>query len=247
MQFYDYIYRNSIIHKLDPRTKMLWLLGLSFIVFLTENKTLILGTFALTILFVLLSKLPLRAVWNSSKVFIVLFTIGYIILFSLLLWNIKNGVIDGIFFSMKFLVLIISSIIFAMSTSPRDLMLSLTKIKVPYEIAFMLTLAIRFVPVITREINHVINAQKARAHKIMFSLKHPIKSIQTTFPILIPTFHLLLIKAFDLSLSIEARAFRAKKERTYPPRLKFKIKDYVAILILIICFALFYGWLQIRI
>ena len=241
MQFYDYIYRDSIIHKLDPRTKMLWLLVLSFIVFLTENKVLILGTFALTILFVLLSKLPLRAVWNSSKVFIVLFTIGYVILFSLLLWDLKKGAIEGVFFSAKFLVLIISSIIFAMSTSPRDLMLSLTKMKVPYEIAFMLTLAIRFVPVITREINHVINAQKARAHKIIFSLRHPFASVRSAFPILIPTFHLLLIKAFDLSLSIEARAFRAKKERTYPPRLKFKFNDYVAIVIAILCFVVFSG------
>ncbi len=93
-----------------------------------------------------------------------------------------------------------------------------------------------FVPVITREINHVINAQKARAHKIKFSLNRPIESLQTFFPIIIPTFNLLLNKAFDLSLSIEARAFRAKKERTYPPRLKFKIQDYVAIIILISLF-----------
>ncbi len=236
MQFYDYIYRDSLIHKLDPRTKMLWLLGLSFIVFLTENKELILGTFALTILFVLFSKLPLQTVWNSSKIFIVLFTIGYVILFSLLLWDWKKGFVDGIFFSIKFLVLIISSIVFAMSTSPRDLMLSLTKLKIPYELAFMLTLAIRFVPVINREINHVIDAQKARAHKIVFSFNKPIKSMQTFFPILIPTFHILLIKSFDLSLSIEARAFRAKKYRTYPPRLKFKIKDYVAMILLIIIF-----------
>ena len=242
MQFYDYIYRDSVIHKLDHRTKMLWLLALSFIVFLTESKPLIIGTFILTIIFVLLSKLPLRAVWNSSKVFIVLFTVGYVILFSLLLWDLNKGAIEGIFFSIKFLVLIISSIIFAMSTSPRDLMLSLTKIKVPYEIAFMLTLAIRFVPVITREINHVINAQKARAHKIMFSFRDPLGSMRSAFPILIPTFHLLLIKAFDLSLSIEARAFRAKKERTYPPRLKFKFNDYVAILALVLAFRYISGW-----
>lgn len=243
MQFYDYIFRNSVIHKLDPRTKILWLLGLSFIVFLTENKTLILGVFALTILAVFLSKLPLSAVWNSSKIFIVLFTIGYVMLFSLLLWDLKKGIVEGVFFSIKFLVLIISSIIFTMSTSPRDLMLSLTKLKVPYELAFMLTLAIRFVPVIAREISHVIDAQKARAHKIAFSFKNPIRSMQTFFPILIPTFHILLIKAFDLSLSIEARAFRAKKQRTYPPRLKFKINDYVAVILLI----LLIGYMKLKI
>ena len=171
MQFYDYIYRNSIVHKLDPRTKIAWLVGLSFLVFLTNSKKSILFMLGLVLLIVFLSKLPLRNVWQSSKVFIIFFTIANVILFSLLLWSVKQGVIDGIFFSIKFLVLIISSIVFAMSTSPRDLMLSLTKMKVPYELAFMLTLAIRFVPVITREINHVIDAQKARAHKIKFSLR----------------------------------------------------------------------------
>lgn len=242
MQFYDYIYRDSVIHKLDPRIKILWLLGLSFLVFIVNDKISILSIFGLVLITILLSKLPLKAVWNSSKVFIVLFTVSYIILFSLLLWDFKKGAVDGIFFSIKFLVLILSSIVFAMSTSPRDLMLSLVKIKVPYELAFMLTLAIRFVPVITREINHVIDAQKARAHRIKFSIFKPVDSMQTFFPILIPTFHLLLIKAFDLSLSIEARAFRAKPKRTYPPRLKFKFKDYVALILLVIIFGYFSGY-----
>ncbi len=244
MQFYDYIYRDSVIHKLDPRTKILWLLVLSFLVFIVTDKYFVLEIFGIVILTILLSKLPLKSVWNSSKIFIILFTISYIILFSLLLWDFKKGAVEGVFFSIKFLVLILSSIVFAMSTSPRDLMLSLTKMKVPYELAFMLTLAIRFVPVITREINHVIDAQKARAHKIKFSILKPIASMQTFLPILIPTFHLLLIKAFDLSLSIEARAFRAKPRRTYPPRLKFKFKDYVALILLIVVFVYFAGYLS---
>lgn len=234
MQFYDYIYRDSAIHKLDPRTKLAWLVGLSFLVFMTDSKIAVAGLFVVVLFSILLSKLPLKQIWASSKMFIVLFPIVYMILFSLLLWDARKGVVDGLFFAIKFLVLILSSIVFAMSTSPRDFMLSLTKLKMPYELAFMLTLAIRFVPVITREINQVIAAQKARAHRIRFSFKEPIQSIQTFFPILIPTFHLLLIKSFDLSLSIEARAFRAKPNRTFPPRLKLKMIDWVAIMLLLV-------------
>lgn len=236
MQFYDYIYRDSIIHKLDPRTKIAWLVGLTFLVFIATQNLIVLLTFIMVVLTIFLSRLPIKSVWQSSKIFLVGFTIASMILFSLLLWNLQKGMIDGFFFSLKFNVLILSSVVFAMSTSPRDLMLSLVKIKVPFELAFMITLAIRFVPVITREINHVISAQKARAHKIKFSLKKPIESLQSFFPIIIPTFNLLLNKAFDLSLSIEARAFRAKKIRTYPPRLKFKAKDYIAIIILMALF-----------
>lgn len=234
MQFYDYIYRDSLIHKLDPRTKLAWLAVLSLLVFLTNSKLKVTGLFLVILLALMISRLPVKNVWNSSKLLVTLFIIAYILLFSLLLWDFKKGIVDGVFFSLKFFVLIIGSIIFAMSTSPRDLMLSLTKMKIPYEFAFMLTIAIRFIPVITRELRHVIDAQKARGHKITFSFFHPLSSLQTFVPILIPTFHLLLLKSFDLSLSVEARAFRAKKQRTYPPRLKFKKKDYASIALLLL-------------
>lgn len=242
MQFYDYIYRDSVIHALDPRTKLAWLFGLSLLVFLTDNPAYILGVAAFVVVAVVLSKLPLKAVWDATKVFVVGFTVAYMALFSLLLWDVQQGVTDGFFFSMKFLVLIVSSVVFAMSTSPRDLMLSLTKLKVPFEFAFMLTLAIRFVPVITREINHVINAQKTRGHTVSFSLRRPVESLKTFLPVLIPTFHLLLIKAFNLSLSIEARAFRAKETRTYPPRLSFGVADYASLILLLIVFPVVAGW-----
>lgn len=128
-----------------------------------------------------------------------------------------------------------------MSTSPRELISSLVKMKIPFEIAFMLTLAIRFVPVITREFNQVIDAQKARAHKIKLSIRHPIESAKTFMPILIPTLILLFKKSLDLSMSIESRGFRAMKTRTYSPRLRLKGIDYMAILLLIIIFLLFYS------
>jgi energy-coupling factor transport system permease protein len=241
MQFYDFIYRDSIIHKLDPRTKLLWVIFLTFIVFAVKSSLVILSIFAFVIICIFLAKLPLRAVWTSSKIFVIGFTIAYIVLFSLLLWNLKQGIAGGLLFSIKFLIIILSTIIFSMSTSPRELVSSLVKLKVPYEIAFMLTLAIRFVPVITKEFNHVIEAQKARAHKIRFSVRHPIESAKTFIPILIPTLMILFKKSLDLSLSIEARAFRASNKRTSPPRLKLKIKDYLAILVLIIGIIIFWN------
>ena len=237
--FYDFIYRDSIIHKLDPRTKLLWVVMLTFLVFMTSNPYITIGTFAFVIFLIALAKLPAKAVWDSSKLFVVGFTIAYIVLFSLLLWDIKQGIIGGLLFSIKFLIIILSTIVFAMSTSPRELISSLVKMKVPFEIAFMLTLAIRFVPVITREFNQVIDAQKARAHKISLSIKHPLESAKSFVPIIIPTLMLLFKKALDLSISIEARAFRALEKRTYPPRLKFKFADYIAIILLIVLFTIF--------
>jgi len=239
MQFYDFIYRDSIIHKLDPRTKILWVIMLTLSVFMTSNSYLIIGIFLFIISCIFLAKLPLKAVWVSSRIFVIGFSIAYVVLFSLLLWNLKQGVIDGLLFSIKFLIIILSTIIFSMSTSPRDLISSLIKLKIPYEIAFMLTLAIRFVPVITKEFNHVIEAQQARAHKIKFSIIKPIESAKSFIPIIIPTLMILFKKSLDLAMSIESRAFRASKQRTFPPRLKLKVLDYSVILLLIILFWLF--------
>ena len=195
MQFYDFIYRDSVIHKLDPRTKILWVIALTFLVFMTDSPLIIISTFIFVILTIFISKLPLKAVWDSSKIFVVGFTIAYVVLFSLLLWDFKQGILGGLLFSTKFLVIILSTVVFAMSTSPRDFISSLIKLKIPYEIAFMLTLAIRFVPVITKEFNHVINAQKARAHKLKFSLIHPILMVKSFVPILIPTLMILFKKS----------------------------------------------------
>lgn len=236
MQFYDFIYRNSLVHKLDPRTKILWVIALTFAVFMTKNNFVVLGIFVFTILTIFLAKLPLNAVWKSSRIFVIGFTISYVVLFSLLLGNLKEGIIGGVMFSIKFLIIILSTIVFAMSTSPRDLISSLIKLKMPFELAFMLTLAIRFVPVITREFNQVIDAQKARAHKMRFSLFHPVASAKSFIPILIPTLMILFKKSLDLSMSIESRAFRASEKRTSSPRIKLKIKDYVAVIFLIIFF-----------
>lgn len=90
----------------------------------------------------------------------------------------------------------------------------------------MLTIAIRFIPIIAKEINNVINAQRARAYELVFSLRHPIKSVQNFIPILIPVLMLLLKRSQELSLSINSRAFRAKDKITYPKRLKFKLGDW---------------------
>jgi energy-coupling factor transport system permease protein len=121
------------------------------------------------------------------------------------------------------------------------LLLALTKLKVPYAFAFMLTIAIRFIPVIAKEINAVINAQRARAYEIAFSLRHPIRSMEKFVPILIPTLMLLLKRSHELALSIDSRAFRAKKKITYPKRLRFKVSDFAfsMFIIGILAFVLF--------
>ena len=226
MKFYEYIHRDSIIHKLDPRAKLIWLVVFSFLVFLTSNPYIIIVTLIFTLFIGIIAKLPAKQIWDSTKIFVVLMPIGYIILYLFLVGINFNALFGGLIFTAKFLVLIFAAVIFTMTTSARDLLLGLTKLKIPYSFAFMLTIAIRFIPIIAKEINNVIDAQRARAYEFIFSIKHPVKSVQNFIPILIPVLMLLLKRSQELSLSIDSRAFRAKDKITYPKRLKFKFMDW---------------------
>ena len=225
MKIYEYVHRDSLIHRLDPRSKLVWLVVFSALVFMTSDAKIIAMLLILTLLVALAAKLPKKLLWNNTKIFVVLMPVGYILLYFLLLGITMGAFVGGLVFSAKFLVLIFSAVIFTMTTSARDLLLALTKLRVPYSFAFMLTIAIRFIPVISNEINNVINAQRARAYEINFSFIHPVKSVQNFIPIIIPVLMLLLKRSHELSLSIDSRAFRANKKMTYPKKLRFGLED----------------------
>jgi energy-coupling factor transport system permease protein len=238
MKFYQYINRDSFIHRLDPRAKLLWLLVFSSIVFIASDSAIVLGIFGATLLMGALAKLPRDQIWESTKYFVTLMPIAYMILYFALLGISMQALWESLIFSAKFLVLIFASVIFTMTTSTRDLMLSLGKLRIPQSFVFMLTVAIRFIPVIMAEINNVIYAQKVRAYNPELSLRHPIESMKRFVPILIPVLMLLLKRANELALSVESRAFLANKKMTYPERLRFGIVDAAFSVILIMIFAL---------
>lgn len=233
MKIYEYVHRDSLIHRLDPRSKLVWLVTFSALVFMASDAQSTVFLLVLTLLVALAAKLPKKQLWNNTKIFVILMPVAYILLYFLLLGINVEAFVGGLVFSAKFLVLIFSAVIFTMTTSARDLLLALTKLKVPYSFAFMLTIAIRFIPVISNEINNVINAQRARAYELNFSFKSPLRSVQNFIPIIIPVLMLLLKRSHELSLSIDSRAFRANK-MTYPERLKFGLEDCLFLLFIVI-------------
>lgn len=228
MKFYEYIYRDSFIHRLDPRVKLVWLFVFSAAVFLTSRPWAVTAIFLSCILVGILAKLPQRQIWESVKIFVIAMPIAYTLLYFALLGASWNALFNALVFAEKFLVMILASVIFTMTTSARDLLLSLVKVKVPYIFAFMLTIAIRFIPIIFKEINNVVNAQKARAHEFVFTLFNPVATVKSFIPIIIPVFMLLLKRSFELSLSISSRGFGAQKKITYPERLEFGFNEFFA-------------------
>ncbi len=115
--------------------------------------------------------------------------------------------------------------IYFQTTSPEDLSESLMSIKIPYSLAFSLSLAFRFVPTMAKETQIIIDAQKSRGHKI--EKGGPFKQIQNLKPLLIPLLMNSIRRAFNVAEALETRAFGlAKNPQPYHP-LVFGKKDWI--------------------
>jgi energy-coupling factor transport system permease protein len=137
------------------------------------------------------------------------------------------GLARGLSISVRFLVIIFSSMLFVSVTDPTLLAHSLTKLGIPYRYSFALVIALRFLPIFDMETNQVRMAQKSRGistdvgglRKIMRSIRY------TFFPLLVSA----LSRIDTLSLSMDGRGFGYQSERTYLRSTSWKISDFIVI------------------
>jgi energy-coupling factor transport system permease protein len=232
MKIQLYLNTESIIHKINPIVKILWLIVLAIIVLLTNNLVLLSGTAIILLLLLFVSKIPFKfMIYYLAYIFFFLFFTTILIIIT------KENIITGILFLLKIMILLFSAILFALTTSNKEIIVALIKLKVPYEFAYSLSIAFLFLPILLKEIKEVIIAQKIRGHKLIFNIFKPKKTVMSLEPIIIPVILLLVNRSFSLSLAAEARGFNPtiyKKEK-----LNFKIKDFFAIIVLIIICALY--------
>jgi energy-coupling factor transport system permease protein len=114
---------------------------------------------------------------------------------------------------------------------------ALAKLKVPYKGAFVVDLAMRYVPVYTEELETTMNAQMARGYKVK-ARGGLFASILNTVPLIVPVAMNAMLSIYDVADAMELRAFGAEKTRTWYRTVSFKRRDYVAITILFIMLAL---------
>ncbi len=242
----------SILHRLDPRTKIILLFVLMILIFAAENWT---TYFLLTILtagLIFLSKVPPLTVLKSIK------PLSWIILFTLLIHFVSHdgevlakfyvfkvtteGILYGVKISLRLILLICLSSLLTFTTSPlkltdatEKLLSPLKKIGVPsHELAMMMTIAIRFIPTLIEEADKIIKAQKSRG--LDFESGGFVKKMRSMVPILVPLFLSSFRRADDLAMAMEARCYRGGEGRTHMKQLRLTNLDfYAAIFILIIC------------
>ena len=251
MIFGRYVPTNSVLHKMDPRAKLLLVFFFVCVVFLANNlwTYAILGVF--TIGMILLSKVPFRFLLGGLKpVFlIIIFTFVLHILFTKegeLLYSFgwleiyKGGLIQGLFISLRFTFLILVTSLLTLTTSPisitdgmEELLNPLKKWKVPvHELALMMSISLRFIPTLMEETDKIMKAQMARG--IDFS-SGPIKDrIKAVVPLLVPLFVSAFKRAEELATAMEARGYQGGEGRTKYRQLSWGAVDSVLMVALVI-------------
>lgn len=248
---------NSILHRLDPRTKIILLFVMMILIFVAEGIWAYLFLTVGTTAVIFLSKVPLSTVLKSLKpvLWIILFTfaihlvshegetIAKIFVFKIT----DEGIKFGVFISLRLILLITLSSLLTFTTSPVQLTDAMEKILSPlskfgvpsHEIAMMMTIALRFIPTLIEETDKIIKAQKSRG--VDFESGNILNRLKNFVPILVPLFLSSFRRADDLAMAMEARCYRGGEGRTHMKKLKFMQKDFISFAVaVLICLTTFF-------
>jgi energy-coupling factor transport system permease protein len=252
----------SIVHKLDPRTKIILATLFIVAVFVANNPIGLLSLAVLVMILVSVSGISLKVILKSIKpiVFILLFTVIINVFVTkgegdplVAFWIIEiyeEGIARAVFMAMRVLILIVgTSILLTYTTSPisltdglEGLLSPLKKINVPvHTFAMMMSIALRFIPTLVEETEKIMNAQKSRGAD--FTSGSLVQRAKALIPILIPLFVSSFKRAEELATAMECRCYRGDKNRTKLVKLEYKARDFafisifILILLALVCLA----------
>lgn len=249
----QYFPADSIIHRLDPRVKIVSLIAYIALVFCTFNVFSLAFTALTVLMIVLMTKVPLKLYLKSLKVIIIIVIITSILnLFygtgePIFQWWIikvtREGIRNAVFVCVRIVCLILLSSVLTFTTSPTDLTDALERLMKPlkifhvkvHEIAMMMTIALRFVPTLLEETDKIMAAQKARGADMESG--NLFARIRALVPVLIPLFVSAFRRAYELALAMECRCYRGGEGRTRMKQLHLSKRDGVCIVISIIIIA----------
>ena len=242
-QYYD---AQSPIHKMDPRTKILFTVFYMVTLFLIDGIYAYTAILLLTALIIALSNIPLKFMVKGLKPILLLVVITALLnLFmtpgeELFRYGFLKITKEGIFMASKMAVriilLIIGSSVLTLTTTPTvmtgglELLLSpLKKIGIPISVfVMMISIALRFIPTLIDETDKIIKAQTSRGAD--FENKNPLKRIKAMIPILIPLFVSAFRRADDLAVAMECRCYNADSKRTSYRQFRFGKYDLYALI-----------------
>ncbi len=240
----QYYQTDSIIHRLDPRVKLVTTVCYIISLFVVDNIVgyLLAGLFLALV--IKLSKVPVKFMVRGMKS--ILFLLLIALIFNLFLtpgevvvsfWKLqitKEGIRQAVFMAVRLVFLLMGSSVMTLTTTPNQLTDGMEKLlgplralKVPvHEIAMMMSIALRFIPILLEETDKIMKAQMARGAD--FETGNLIKKAKSLVPLLVPLFISAFRRANDLAMAMESRCYRGGEHRTKMKPLIYKKRDGLA-------------------
>jgi energy-coupling factor transport system permease protein len=248
ISFGQYIPKDSLIHNLDPRIKILSCLAVIISLFLITEFTgyLILGV--LMAMSIILSKVHPKFVFRGilPMLYIIIFTLiihlfmteGDVIYSLGFLKITYEGLVKGLLISCRLFILILATSLLTLATSPISLTDGIEKLLAVFkfigvpaqDIAMMMTIALRFIPTLLEETEKIMKAQISRGAD--FESGNIFNRTKNLIPILIPLFVNAFRRADELAIAMEAKCYRGGEGRTHYRQLKIKKIDILAFVLI---------------
>jgi energy-coupling factor transport system permease protein len=218
LQAFKFQKKNSFIHNLDPRAKLLFSIVYSVSALLFTELVPLFVLFLTLIPLIFLGKMFkewMRSIRGLSSLILVIIVLNTYFI----------SLAYAISMIIRIFIMITAFSIFFLTVHPNDLALSLISMKVPYEFAFSFSLAFRFVPTIAIEAQNIMDAQQSRGYEMKQT--GLINQIKNLFPLLVPLIVSSIKRAFNVAEALESRAFGSIKNRTYYYSIKYSVKDWL--------------------
>lgn len=249
----QYYKEDSILHRLDPRVKLFGVLIYVITLFMHKSPATYLMSLLFLILVIAVSKVPLSYIVKGLK------AVAMILLFSVLINMLfipgepiieigvisvsREGIITTIYLGSRLVMLVLGTSLLTFTTTPNELtdgldksLGFLNKVRIPvHEIAMMMSIALRFIPILTEELEKIMKAQTARG--IDFESGGLLKRVQSMVPIIVPLFVAAIRRANDLAMAMESRCYHGSEGRTKLHPLKYKRRDCYAYIFLFVFLA----------
>ena len=244
----QYYPSDSILHRLDPRVKFIGTLVFIVSLFLVQGPVGYLFITAALLTIILFSRVPLRYVFGGLKAIVIILVItmafnlfltpGKVLCHFWIFTITEEGVHIAVRMGIRLMYLVIGSSIMTLTTTPNQLTDAMENlfgplkyIRIPvHEIAMMMSIALRFIPILMEETDKIKKAQMARGAD--FESGNFITRIRSMVPLLVPLFVSAFRRANDLAMAMEARCYHGGESRTQMKPLRFVRRDALAFLIM---------------
>ncbi|MBR6615723.1 MAG: energy-coupling factor transporter transmembrane protein EcfT [Lachnospiraceae bacterium] len=248
---------DSVLHRMDPRTKLFGTMAYIVSLFVADHIISYVASALFLVMAIRLSKVPVKFMVRGLKSIVILLLISvsfnlfltpgtpiFKIGFLQMTWE---GVEFAAFMAVRLIFLVLGSTILTLTTTPNQLTDGLEKslgflgkIGVPvHEVSMMMSIALRFIPILIEETDKIMKAQMARGAD--FESGNLIQKAKAMVPLLVPLFISAFRRATDLAMAMEARCYRGGDGRTKMKPLKYETRDRLAYVVFVVYLAIVIG------